>query len=447
MKPYHCLLMLLALTSCSDPEPMITTDPEVRCHMSPGEQERVDSWASESYSFDYTDGTIPDEDLIPMATYLADANIVGMGEGTHGTSEFFTFKVRLFQTLVEKAGFKAIVFELPWGTAQVIDEYVTEGKGSAEAALDQSFYWIYNTDEVLELVEWMRNYNASQAPEDYIHFVGNDPQGPHFLEERRILYNYLNGVIPDSVDQFMGTLDQLPGGDLSQYHQGNLSTHQANAQATFDLLQKMESYREDWTAQTGSYGFEVAKFALEIIRQREALYWFSGYGEERDRNMATNTQRWQELWGPDTKVAAWAHNYHVLDGWAIRSIRMGTSLRQEYGAAYKSVGFSFSKGRFNAFLANFQGGFQGSVRAQRIDNMLCGITNQLFEEVPGDQFYLVMDDLSPGTRSYFNSTQSFFQCGAGFNPAFQQQYIIDLPLGEAFDVLVHFDKTTASRLR
>jgi len=446
MKYYSLICCLLILTACSDPEPMVTTDPEVRCHMSPSEQERVDAWSSESYAFDFSNGVIPEEDLLPMATYLAEAKIVGMGEGTHGTSEFFTFKVRLFQTLVEKAGFKAIVFELPWGTAQVIDNYVTKGIGSAEEALDQSFYWIYNTNEVQELVEWMRAYNESRAPEDHIHFVGCDPQGPHFIEERRILYNYLNEVIPDSADFFMGTLDQLPNGDLSEYYKGNLSTHQANAQATFDLLQKMDAYRDDWTTQSGDYDFEIARFALEVIRQREALYWFSGYGEERDRNMATNTQRWQEMWGPDTKVAAWAHNYHVLDGWAIRSIRMGTSLRLEYGADYKNVGFSFSGGHFNAFLANFQGGFQGTVRSQRIDNMRCGITNQLFEEVPGDQFYIVMDDLSPGTRTYFNSTQPFFQCGAGFNPAFQQNYIIDLPLGEAFDVLVHFDETTASQL-
>lgn len=293
----------------------------------------------------------------------------------------------------------------------------------------------------------MREYNTTRDPEDHIHFVGCDPQGPHFIEERRILFNYLNEVIPDSANQFMGTLNQLPSGDLSEYHKDNLSTHVANAQATFDLLQKMESYREDWTAKTTEYAFEVAKFALEVIRQRESLYWFRGYGEERDRTMAANTQRWQEMWGPDTKVAAWAHNYHVLDGWAIRSIRMGTSLRLEYGADYRSVGFSFSSGSFNAFLANFQGGFQGSVRAQRIDEMPCGITNQLFEEVPGNNFYLVMDDLSPGTRTFFNAPQSFFQCGAGFNPAFRQNYIINLPLGEAFDVLVHFDETTASDLR
>ena len=42
------------------------------------------------------------EDLQPLKEILKDVNILGMGEATHGTKEFFEMKHRMFEFLVEE---------------------------------------------------------------------------------------------------------------------------------------------------------------------------------------------------------------------------------------------------------------------------------------------------------------------------------------------------------
>ncbi|MEM6396604.1 MAG: hypothetical protein AAF741_09670 [Bacteroidota bacterium] len=55
-----------------------------------------------------------------------------MGGATHGTSEFYRFKNQLFRLLVAEAGFKAIVFEIPWGNALTVNDFVLNGIVTAE---------------------------------------------------------------------------------------------------------------------------------------------------------------------------------------------------------------------------------------------------------------------------------------------------------------------------
>ena len=45
------------------------------------------------------------DDLQPLS-YLGSSRIVGLGEATHGTKEFFQLKHRIFKYLVENHGFK-----------------------------------------------------------------------------------------------------------------------------------------------------------------------------------------------------------------------------------------------------------------------------------------------------------------------------------------------------
>jgi hypothetical protein len=49
-------------------------------------------------------------DLQPFKTILKDVKVLGLGETTHGTREFFQFKHRLFEFLAIKMGFTV----LPW---------------------------------------------------------------------------------------------------------------------------------------------------------------------------------------------------------------------------------------------------------------------------------------------------------------------------------------------
>ncbi|GAB7030089.1 erythromycin esterase family protein [Streptomyces sp. NPDC021749] len=51
-------------------------------------------------------------DLRPLGAMTGDAKVVGLGEATHGSHEFFTMKERVFRCLVEEKGFTTFALEL-----------------------------------------------------------------------------------------------------------------------------------------------------------------------------------------------------------------------------------------------------------------------------------------------------------------------------------------------
>jgi erythromycin esterase len=52
-----------------------------------------------------------DADLQPLQSLVGNASIVGLGEETHGTHEFFTMKARLVEFLVSRMGFTTFIME------------------------------------------------------------------------------------------------------------------------------------------------------------------------------------------------------------------------------------------------------------------------------------------------------------------------------------------------
>ena len=106
------------------------------------------------------DSTSPESglgDLRRMESTIGDARIVAMGEETHGTREFFQLKHRMLEFLVEKKGFTVFGMEANWPESLAINDYVLNGTGDAEEALDSFHFWTWNTEEVLNMIRWMRS--------------------------------------------------------------------------------------------------------------------------------------------------------------------------------------------------------------------------------------------------------------------------------------------------
>ncbi len=112
-------------------------------------QLKKDAWA--------IDTAVPggnQRDLEPLYAAIGPARVVGLGEATHGTSEFFSLKDRIFRFLVEKMGFTVFAMETPWQSGLVIDRYVTTSEGDPHAALAGTFA-VWDNQEVLDLIEWI----------------------------------------------------------------------------------------------------------------------------------------------------------------------------------------------------------------------------------------------------------------------------------------------------
>src|SRR5258708_4108827 len=88
-----------------------------------------------------------DADLQPLQSLVGNASIVGLGEETHGTHEFFTMKARLVEFLVSRMGFTTFIMENNWGTSRLIDAYINGGQGNVEDEMRMSLFFSWQTEE------------------------------------------------------------------------------------------------------------------------------------------------------------------------------------------------------------------------------------------------------------------------------------------------------------
>jgi erythromycin esterase-like protein len=114
-------------------------------------------------------------DLQPLKHILQETKIVGLGEATHGTKQFFTMKHRLFQFLVSELGFRIFAIEYEFSDSIAINMYVLNGEGKAEEVVKNIKFWTWRTQELLDLVKWMREWNIAN-PSDPVRFYGFDIQ-------------------------------------------------------------------------------------------------------------------------------------------------------------------------------------------------------------------------------------------------------------------------------
>jgi len=132
-------------------------------------------------------------DLVKLKAAIGDARIVSLGESTHGTREIFQAKHRLVEYLASELGFTIFSIEANMPEAYRLNDYVLQGKGDSKTLLQGMYFWTWNTEEVLAMIEWMRAFN--QSGKGRIEFTGFDIQTPTVAME--IVQELLQKVDPE----------------------------------------------------------------------------------------------------------------------------------------------------------------------------------------------------------------------------------------------------------
>lgn len=444
------LFLLCILFSCESQEPLPPTNNST-CSLS-AEGERVVAAAEAvQYSFGPAGPEISDPNLDPLIEYLGNAKIVGLGEATHGSKEFYQMKDKIFRRLVVEKGFKAFIFELPWGNCQIIDDYVFKDERSLEEVANQIPYWVYNTEEVADLIRWMHDYNMGKSDAEKIHFLGNDAQGDNFTVERNIVYDFVDEVAPDSMAFVREQLGNLPSNLFGGAYPDNTTNHSKNETGIQLVRDFLELNEATFKAASGEEEYNLAVNAMKVIEGREKVYRTRDHGLLRDQLMAAFSEDWLKVLGADAKVAVWAHNFHVANGnYSATNKTMGYFLKNTLGDDYKIVAFGFGTGGLNAFLTNAQFGFAGSVRPQKVERLICNSVNHYINETSGERNYFIFDELDSSSElfQFLNQTQDFLSIGAGFNPSFlTQHFYLPRQVLRENDVLMFFDTVERSELR
>jgi erythromycin esterase-like protein len=116
------------------------------------------------------------DDMRPLREVVGQARIVSLGEATHGSREFFQLKHRMLEFLAGEMGFSIFAIEANMPEAYRLNDYVLEGKGDPAQLLRGMYFWTWDTEEVLAMIRWMREFN--QSGKGRVQFTGFDMQTP-----------------------------------------------------------------------------------------------------------------------------------------------------------------------------------------------------------------------------------------------------------------------------
>jgi erythromycin esterase len=293
-------------------------------------------------------GTSGDQDLGPLGSMVGRAQVIGFGEATHGTHEFFTERARYFKYLVKTANVDTLALEVGVTEARAVEDFLQTGSGDPVHALRRLVYWIWQTREMLDLVRWMRAYNLEPSHRHKLHFIGLDMQMPEWplVEARARLAQTSPSEVP-VLDELGRRWSGLPW--IEQRKELSGKDRQAWMDVASDL-KKLDGRiaLSHGTALPRSPGRESRSRLHEDLQSlvQWATYQKDGLGV-RETSMCANLL--SALKGnPGNRIFLWAHNGHVAFQQQSAFSPLGWHLRQALGPGYVSFGLCFREGSFQA---------------------------------------------------------------------------------------------------
>jgi len=261
------------------------------------------------------------KDLEVLGDLIGNSTVVALGENTHGSSEIYKMKNRIIQYLAVHKGFDIFSIEANMPEAYKLNNYTVRGEGDPKRLIAGMYFWTWRTEEVLNMVEWMRRFNQL---EQRILFTGFDMQ-------------YYYGAIDELFDAFKGNMEvEIKIDELKKKLDKQAGFNEITPQLSF-LQNSIDasSFQADikeWLQQI----IEIIQQYSELNRNTNAYLW-------RDRCMADNFI-WIKENNPDSKFVIWAHNSHIMK----TDNAQGYHLAQKLGDEYTTFGFTFSEGTYTA---------------------------------------------------------------------------------------------------
>lgn len=392
------------------------------------------------------------DDLSQLRATIGDARIVSVGEATHGTHEFFQLKHRLFEYLATELGFTVFAIEANWPEALVIDDYVQTGKGDPQDALDGIHFWTWNTEEVLDLIRWMRHYNSDPHHIRKLHFFGFDMQNPTMAAER--VKEYVRRVEPGLAKRAGAVLEPWSAAsfNLQTYRFLPSETRKANSVALVDLVRQFDVAKPRWVGRDGEAAWTLARHHLRIIQECDEMNSSasSGVAEavgSRDRAMAENV-RWIFDHEPaGTRMMLWAHNGHVArGGTGMGAESLGSHLAKIFGSMMVVFGFAFDEGEFQAMPMK-QGRVSGPLQTFSVPPAPPGSLDATLMSVGVPLFALDVRTapVNGVVAEWLRLPHLSRSIGAVFDRAAPSRFFAATEVQAAFDVVLFVARTTAAR--
>lgn len=249
-------------------------------------------------------------DMDRLRQVLVGTRIVALGEATHGTREFFQLKHRLLECCVAELGFTVFGIEASYPECLRVNDYVLHGIGNLSDPLTGMRFWTWDAEEVLELIQWIRNWNRMH--EKQVKFYGFDMQFP--TEAAQLTLHYIKRVAPELAISSEAALrplcDDLSAGRFHLFPDAVCATAFASIERFRDSF---VSERAMWVAATSELAWRLARLNVNVLNQSAQLRRATSRDAtvSRDVAMAENVAAVLGVEGPQAKAVLWVHNRHV----------------------------------------------------------------------------------------------------------------------------------------
>src|SRR5256714_15612925 len=120
-----------------------------------------------------------ERDHRPLLDLVADAEVVLLGEASHGTHDFYYERAEITKRLIVEKGFNAVAVEADWPDAYRVNRYVqcdSDERNADEALSGFKRFptWMWRNTVVLDFAEWLRDLNAERDAKNRAGFYGLD---------------------------------------------------------------------------------------------------------------------------------------------------------------------------------------------------------------------------------------------------------------------------------
>jgi erythromycin esterase-like protein len=390
---------------------------------------------------------------------LAGARFALLGEASHGSDDFYRERAAITRRLIVEHGLDAVAVEADWPDAYRVNRYLRgrgdDADGDAALADFQRFpTWMWRNTAVLEFVEWLREHNASRAPEQRVGFYGLDLYS--LFTSIAAVLAYLDRVDPAAARRARDRYACFErfAEDSQAYGHATRFDLDASCEAAVvaQLRELVERSGQVSRGLADPDAFFHAEQNARLVMNAEAYYrsMFSSRVSSwnlRDRHMAETLAaldaHLSARRGRPARIAVWAHNSHLGDARATEmgaggELNLGQLVGKRHGAAAALLGFSTHHGTVTA-----ASDWDAPAETMAVRPGLAGSFEALFRELGVARFRLVLRGNAELAEALATPLLQR-AIGVIYRPESERHsHYFHAALAKQFDAIVHLDATRA----
>ncbi len=392
--------------------------------------------------------------LGPLMDRIGDSRIVMLGEASHGTHEFYTWRSYITKKLIEEKGFNFIAVEGDWPDCYHLNRYVKgySVKETKAADVVQAFNrwptWMWANWEIVALADWLHQFNDGLPLNKKAGFYGLDVYS--LWESMESIMQYLEKMDPkalETAEDAFRCFEPFRKDEGRSYGQASMFAPEICQQEVVELLReirkKLPQYNTDFenvfsAEQNAIVAVNAEKYYRAMVKGGPHSW------NVRDRHMSETLDRLLDFHGPDSKAIIWAHNTHIGDARATDMTdegmyNIGELARiQHPEKGVVLVGFGSYGGTVVAGKS-----WGAKMKTMEVPDAQKGSWEYFLHEASPDNKLIIMDDLANNDvlmENHFGHRA----IGVVYNPAYEQygNYVPSiLPL--RYDIFIYLEKTKA----